>query len=695
MAAYRLAAASIALSALVLGCSSASPTATTATTAPVPPSKVQELIPRRVLWGLPGYRKHSPTLSPDGKNIAFIAPFDGQPNVWVAPTGDITKARLMSDERKRGIKPFVWAFDNRHLLYVRGSGRELRGYSVDVVTGKKTALTPRGAKAQIQGVSRKHPHIVLFRWRKGGKRAGRSFDLYKVDLRTNESTLAFKNEQNFEQLITDDDFEVRVATKENTDGDRSYLMKKGDEFEPLMKLGWVDARGAKILSFGEDGQTMYMFDSRGRDKVALLKMVLPDGKPEVIAEDPEADAREILLHPTKATPQAFGAKHARMQWQFLDPQVKQDWAVLSKLGRGDVKVVSHTSDDRKWTVELVPDDGPVRYYLYDRDTKKASFLFVDRKELEGLKLAQKQIVEIKARDGLSLVTYITLPAHIQADRPPKPLPMVLFVHGGPWSRSRWDYSAHHQWLSNRGYAVMSVNFRGSRGLGKKFTEAADHEWSGKMQTDLYDAVDWAVAQGIADKDKVAVMGASYGGYVALVGLTFEPKRFACGIETIGSANLVTMLEATDWGPKLARYKQRVGDHTTEEGRKALLARSPLPLAHKIERPLLIGQAEQDPRAPAAESMQLIEAMQKNKVPVTYAVFPDEGGYGCHGGNARRIHRCRHGLRRSENAFAFNAISEAFLGTCLGGAVQPIRGDLIGSSVTVPIGSEHIPGLPPL
>lgn len=687
------------LGACLVSCSASNGTqgpTTTPTTDPTTTPPDRELIPRRVLWGMPGFRKHSPLLSPDGKHIAFIAPFDDQPNVWVAPTGDIHNAKLMSDERKRGIKPFVWAYDSRHLIYVRGSGRELRGYSVDVTTGDKTALTPRNAKAQIHGVSPKHPGVVLFRWRTGGKRGkrgGRAYDLHTVDLDSGETKMVYENVDNYDQLITDDDFAVRLAIKENKKGEKKYFVRAGEAFEPLMTLSWADARGADVIGFSSDGKSLYTFDSRGRDKLALVRMSLPDGKTEVVAEDPKADGRLVLTHPTKGTPQGFGAKHARMQWHFLDPEVEKDFGILSKLHRGDVNVLSRTVDDRKWTVEIVPDDGPQRFYLYDRDTKKAEFLFVDRKELEGLKLARKHVVEIKARDGLPLVSYLSLPADIQADRPPKPLPMVLFVHGGPWSRSRWDYSPYHQWLTNRGYAVLSVNYRGSRGFGKAFTDAADHEWGGKMQTDLYDAIDWAVAEGIAQKDQIAVMGASYGGYVALVGLAFAPKRFACGIEIIGSANLVTMLEATDWAPKLARYKQRVGDHTTDEGRKKLLAISPITKASAIERPLLIGQAEQDTRAPRSESMQLIEAMRNNGVPVTMVSFADEGAYGCHGGNARRIHRCRHGLRRAENAFAFNAIAEAFLGKCLGGAVQPIGGDFIGSSVTVPVGAEHIPGLP--
>jgi dipeptidyl aminopeptidase/acylaminoacyl peptidase len=256
--------------------------------------------------------------------------------------------------------------------------------------------------------------------------------------------------------------------------------------------------------------------------------------------------------------------------------------------------------------------------------------------------------------------------------------MVLFVHGGPWGRDNWGYHPYHQWLSNRGYAVLSVNFRGSTGLGKDFTNAGDMEWAGKMHDDLLDATDWAVAEGIAAQDKVCIMGGSYGGYSTLVGLTFTPDKFACGVDIVGPANLVTLLSSIPpyWEPMKKMFAARVGDVETDEGRALLTERSPLTHADKIVRPLLIGQGANDPRVKQAESDQIVTAMKGRGIPVTYVLYPDEG----------------HGFARPENNKSFNAVTEAFLAETLGGRVEPIGDDLQGSSIQVPEGAGLITGL---
>jgi dipeptidyl aminopeptidase/acylaminoacyl peptidase len=256
--------------------------------------------------------------------------------------------------------------------------------------------------------------------------------------------------------------------------------------------------------------------------------------------------------------------------------------------------------------------------------------------------------------------------------------MVLFVHGGPWARDYWGYDPYHQWLANRGYAVLSVNFRGSTGLGKAFVNAGDHEWAGKMHQDLIDAVDWAVKEGIADPQRVGIMGGSYGGYATLVGLTFTPDKFACGVDIVGPSNLITLLSTIPpyWAPMIEIFTQRVGDHRTEEGRKLLTERSPLSRVDQIKRPLLIGQGANDPRVKQAESDQIVAAMKNHKIPVTYALFPDEG----------------HGFARPENGMAFNAVAEVFLSRHLGGRHEAISEDIRQSSLTVPAGGGDIQGL---
>jgi dipeptidyl aminopeptidase/acylaminoacyl peptidase len=290
-------------------------------------------------------------------------------------------------------------------------------------------------------------------------------------------------------------------------------------------------------------------------------------------------------------------------------------------------------------------------------------------------------VTIPARDGLKLVSYYTLPYGSdsqQPGRPDQPLPMVLMVHGGPWGRDVWGFDPWYQWLANRGYAVLSVNFRASTGFGKAFINAGNKEWGAAMHNDLLDAVDWAFKEGIADKNAVAIMGGSYGGYAALAGLTFSPEVFACGVDIVGPSNLITLLETIPpyWAPMLELFTSRVGDHRTEEGREFLKSRSPLTFADRIRKPLLIGQGANDPRVNQDESDQIVQAMQAKNIPVTYVLYPDEG----------------HGFARPENNLSFNAVTEAFLASVLEGRFEPIGDDVKGSSITVPSGAGQVSGL---
>jgi len=290
-------------------------------------------------------------------------------------------------------------------------------------------------------------------------------------------------------------------------------------------------------------------------------------------------------------------------------------------------------------------------------------------------------VVIKSRDGLDLLSYYTLPLGSNSNDdglPDQPLPMVLNVHGGPWSRDYWGLNSIHQWLANRGYAVLSVNFRGSTGLGKNFTNAGDLEWGRKMQEDLIDAVNWSIDQGIADPEKIAIMGGSYGGYAVLAGLALSPQLFACGVDIVGPSNLITLLQSVPpyWKPEIEQWTKRVGDYRTEEGRELLRERSPLRYADLIERPLLIGQGANDPRVKQNESDQIVEAMQEKGLPVTYVLYADEG----------------HGFARPENRLSFYAIAEAFLAEHLGGRYESIGSDFQGANFTVPSGAGEIAGL---
>jgi dipeptidyl aminopeptidase/acylaminoacyl peptidase len=389
-----------------------------------------------------------------------------------------------------------------------------------------------------------------------------------------------------------------------------------------------------------------------------VKFDLATNKEEVVAEDKEYDVGGILFSSKKRIPLAVAFVKARTEWKVLDDSVKDDFAALAKVRRGDFGISSMTTDEQQWIVAYTTDDGPTSYYLYDRPTKKAEFLFVNNSRLEKLKLAQMEPISFKAKDGLTIHGYLTKPVGIEA----KNLPTVIYVHGGPWARDTWGLNPVAQFLANRGYAVLQVNYRGSTGYGKSFLNAGNKEWAGKMHQDLIDAKEWLVQQGVADPKKVAIAGGSYGGYATLVGLAFTPEEFACGVDIVGPSNIITLLKTIPpyWEPLKVLFAKRVGD--IEKDEEFLKSRSPLYKADKITKPLLIGQGKNDPRVKVAESDQIVEAMRKAGKPVEYVIYPDEG----------------HGFARPENRLHFFAITEQFLAKHLGGRAEPV-GDIKGHS----------------
>ena len=639
-----------------------------------------QLIARQVLFGNPD--KASARLSPDGSKLSYLAPRDGVLNVYVAPVDEPASAKAVTQEKQRRIPAYFWAYDSQHILYVQdvGGDEDWHVHCVDLATGDIKDLTPLAkVAAQIEGLSEKFPQEILVGL---NDRDPRYHDLYRVHLVSGERKLLQKNTE-FAGFLTDDDYQVRLATKMTPDGGSQLYEADGQGgWKEYLKIGMEDTLTTSPAGFDKTGKVLYMTDSRGRDTSALTQIDLASREQTVLAADPRADVGGVLAHPTEKNIQAVQFNYERMTWKILDPAIEEDMRYLATVADGELQVASRTLDDKKWIVAYALDNGPMRYYLYDRDHKKqATFLFTNRQSLEGLPLVKMHPVVIKSRDNLDLVSYLSLPLAADPDqsgRPAQPLPMTLVVHGGPWGRDTWGYDTEHQLLANRGYAVLSVNFRGSTGLGKSFTNAGNKEWAGKMHDDLIDAVDWAIAQKIADPARVAIMGGSYGGYATLVGLTFTPDKFACGVDVVGPSNLVTLLSTIPeyWVPQLQMFKDRVGDHTTDEGKKLLAERSPLTFVDRIQKPLLIGQGANDPRVKQAEADQIVGAMRAKQIPVTYVLFPDEG----------------HGFARPENNLAFYAAAEAFLARQLGGRYQPIGNDFAGSTITCPDGGDQVPGL---
>lgn len=637
------------------------------------------IIPRKVLFGNPD--KIQPSLSPDGVHLAFLAPVDGVLNIWVGPADDPDAARPVTHDRGRGIQEYFWAYTNKHILYIqdRDGDENWRIYSVDISNGRVQELTPlTGVQARIYNISHKFPSEILIGL---NNRDARLHDVYRLNIETGELTLVVENNENFFDFLSDDMYNVRFAIRFTADGGMEVLKAFNGRWELFTRISQEDSLTTVPLGFDKSGKILYMFDSRGRDTSALVALDLESGSQQVLFETPKADVSDVLIHPTERTVQAVAFTYERKHWHVLDTALADDFEYLQTVANGDIEVVSRTLDDRFWVVAYEVDNGPIRYYIYNRSQKQARFLFTNQKALEGIPLAKTYPVFIPARDGLTLVSYVTLPVWSDPDgdgRPSQPLPMVLLVHGGPWGRDRWGYEPVRQWLANRGYAVLNVNFRGSTGFGKKFINAGDREWGGKMHDDLVDAVQWAISEKIADPNRIAIMGGSYGGYATLVGLTFTPELFACGVDICGPSNLVTLLNSIPpyWVPMIELFKKRVGDHTTEEGRQFLLSRSPLTYVDRIRKPLLIGQGANDPRVKQSESDQIVQTMQAKNIPVTYVLFPDEG----------------HGFVRPENRLAFFAVAEVFLAQHLGGRYEPIGDDLKGSSIIVPVGDKEIPGL---
>lgn len=638
-----------------------------------------KLIPREVLFGNPD--KAAARLSHDGKRLAYLAPVDGVLNVWVGPVDDPDSAKAVTHDKKRGIRAYFWAYTNEHIVYLQDAAGDENWhvYSVNLANGKEQDLTPlEKVNAQVEQVSHKFPPEILVGL---NNRDPKYHDIYRVNISSGERKLVEENKQGFDGYVTDDDYNVRFAMRYTDDGGREMLEPKGKgDWKEFMKIPMEDSATTSPLGFNKSGDVLYLSDSRGRNTGALKELNLKTGKEKQIAANDKSDVGGIISHPVENTIEAVSFTYLRTEWEPQNDKIKADFEALKKVDDGEVNVTSQTLDDQTWTVAFIKDNGPVKYYVYDRKSKKAKFLFTNRRALEGLPLVKMHPLVIKARDGLELVSYLSLPPNTDdgKGRPKQPLPLVLDVHGGPWVRDDWGYNSQHQLWANRGYAVLSVNYRGSNGFGKKFLNAGNLEWGGKMQDDLTDAVQWCIDQKIADGKRVAITGGSYGGYATLEGLTKTPDLYACGIDIVGPSNILTLLATIPpyWEPAKQLFKDRVGDWSTEQGRKFLTDRSPLSHVDKIKRPLLIGQGANDPRVKQSESDQIVKAMREKKIPVTYVLFPDEG----------------HGFARPPNSLAFQAVSEAFVAEHLGGRYEPIGDAFDDSTIEVPTGADDVPGL---
>jgi len=606
------------------------------------------LIPRRVLFGNPD--RISPQVSPDGKRLAYIAPDDDVLNLWLRTIGE-EDDRPVTHDRNRGIRSYFWATNAAQLLYLQDTAGDGNAHLFVVNPDRNEVrnLTPfPGAQARVIAAD-EFPDAVLVSI---NDRDEHFHDVYRINVRSGARTLQIRNTLGFVGYVADREMEVRAGVTVRRDGGITLHVRDdwASPWRELKSWGPRDALNSGPVAFSHDGRSLLIIDSEGANTGELHTVRLRDGLEAVVAKDPVADVADLFIHPKTHEVQAVGFLRERLHWKVLDPTIRPCFKAMASVRRGEFGVINRDRNDDLWVVYYNSDDGPLYYYLFDRAVRKAVPLFPDRTALQGHKLAQMEPITLEARDGLTLHGYLTTPTGV----PARHLPTVLLVHGGPWSRDRWGYNDEVQWLANRGYAVLQVNFRGSAGYGKAFLNAGNREWGGKMQTDLVDAIKWAVDQGIADPDRLAVFGSSYGGYAALTALTDTPEMFQCAVDVSGPTSLITFMKTIPpyWKAVEPILWDRVGH--PEKDVDFLQSRSPFTKIDRIVRPLLIAQGANDKRVVVDECRKMVQKLRDAGRDVEYLEFADE----------------RHGLTRPENRMHFYARAEAFLAKHLGGRHEP-------------------------
>ncbi|MEK7467973.1 MAG: S9 family peptidase [Planctomycetota bacterium] len=632
------------------------------------------LIPRTVLFG--NARNASPSLSPDGRYLTWVAPSDGVLNLWMRTVGAQDDRPLTAD-RGRGVFNYSWAFNGAQVLYTqdRDGDENHRLFAVDIAGGETRALTPddreagHKIQARILAARPRRPDEVMIGL---NRRDVRQHDAWRLNVRTGSLELVEEAGPLLLVWLIDNDLRVRGRIEALPDGGGAVLVRDagGGLLRELFRLSAEDFFTSGVIGFTPDNEGLLLRDSRGRNTAALVEIRLSGGESRVMAADPAWDLYGAQRHPTAHTIEAVAFNRERLDWEVIDPAVAADFARLRDVARGNMGVISRTLDNRRWLVEFAADDGPMAWYDYDRDKAEARLLFHHRPELLDYSLASMTPVRFDSRDGLLVHGYLTLPNDWQG-----PGPMVLNVHGGPWTRDSWGYHAEAQWLANRGYACLQVNYRGSTSYGKAFLNAGDREWGGAMLNDLSDAVAWAVRQGVADPARVVIYGGSYGGFATLCGMTFTPELYAGGVSLVGPSSLETFLNTIPpyWTSARRQLDDRVGriprydggkragqpkdpaDQTVEEKAEIefLRGRSPLFHVQNVRSPMLIAQGANDPRVKRAESDQFVKAMESKGLKVEYAVYENEG----------------HGFARPANRLDFYRRAEKFLAEILGGRCE--------------------------
>ena len=633
-------------------------------------SSTPPLIPREVLFGNPEIIGVS--LSPDGRRISYLAPDEGVLNLWVQELDGDGPARVITRQRDRPQRSAFWTADGRYLISSRdGDGDENTVLvRIDPVTGEKIDLTPGSAvKAYLIGADREAPTELVVGL---NDRDPRYHDLYVIDVDSGDRRLLYRS--------TDDGSQVSVEWLNGAwhpvlrsqvlpDGGRSVELRlPGDtDWRPFLQFGFEDTiSNSGPSGFTRDGRWLYGQLSTGEDLPSLvrwsrehLQSCGTDCTPEVVHRSSAGSFGVDLSDLDTGVPMVLKEVDLRSRRVVLDASVQPDIDRLEQLaGPNDFSVVDRDLDNRRWLIAIGSDQQGPQYWLWDREQDEIRKLFSVQPRLDAYDLAAMESLDLKARDGRRLPAYLTR-TPIASGSGPQPL--VLLVHGGPQARDYWGFNPLHQLLANRGYHTLSVNYRGSTGFGKSHLLAGEGEWYARMQDDLVDAVRWAVDEGIADPDRLVIMGASYGGYAALAGLTRDPELFAAAIAEVGPSNVRTLLESIPpyWESVRTIFERMIG-----VGKVDLDAISPIQHVDRIQRPLLLGHGANDPRVKLSESETIAAAMEERQLPIDFVVFPDEG----------------HGLANPRNALAMYALVEAFLSEHVGGRAEPFGSSIEQSSL---------------
>ena len=583
--------------------------------------------------------KSSFNISPNGKHIAYMKPWKTRMNVFVMDMSTKKETRLTSSE-ERGIYGFAWLTDKR-IGYIKddGGNENMHFYAIDIDATNEIDLTPfENVQARIIDDLENDPNYIIIGL---NKRNPQIHDPYRINVNDGKMEMIAENPGNISGWMTDHDGKLRIAI--TSDGVNTSILHRASESDKFKSILTTDFKvSVSPLFFTFDNKNLYVSSNRGRDKSGIFKFDVNNAEEgELIFEHDEVDVSGLMYSRKRKVITGVSYTVAKSEMVFFDTWRENIQEKLEeKLPGYEVGITSFSKDETKAVVVSYSDKSRGTYYYYDVEKNQLTELGEISPWLNENHMAEMKPIKYQSRDGLTIHGYLTLPKGSNG----KNLPVVVNPHGGPWARDTWGYRSEIQFLANRGFAVFQMNFRGSTGYGREFWERSFKEWGKSMQDDITDGVNWLIDEGIADSKRIAIYGASYGGYATLAGLTFTPDLYACGVDYVGVSSLFTFMESIPpyWELYRTMLYEMVGH--PEKDKDLLSSASPLLHIDKIKVPLFIAQGANDQRVKKSESDQIVEALQKAGVDVPYMVKDDEG----------------HGFYNEENQFDFYRAMEKFL-----------------------------------